>query len=411
MYDQSIHSKSLYKALRRSDFHQVFDLRDDACRAAILDRAVAVGEKGGWDIPPLKISKLKGKNIYSFPEFHDELLIRKINNNIRHFRKIKNPARTSIVTNLSRIAAEAVSYRIYRLDVKSFFESFSISHVLKNVDDIHILSLATKRVLRDLFKHFSASGGTGIPRGLAISSTLSELMMAEFDTNIKHMDNVFFYARYVDDIVIVTSAVECQSSFTKLISSLLPDGLKLSRKKQEIITVPKATKASTFKFSVEFLGYKFDVQDPGAVNTCRQVNLGISDGKLKKIKTRLVLAIKDYCKTKNMADLISRVQFLCGNLALADRDRGRQRLAGIFFNYHLIQPSSPSCGLSELDRFLHYAITSGRGPIFQAFKLNSTPAERKRLASFSFSKGFHGKVFMHYTGAKLKNIQECWKYA
>jgi hypothetical protein len=411
MYDQSINRRSLYNTLRRSDFHHVFDLRDDTRRAAILDRAVAVGEIGGWDTSPLKISKLKGKNLYSFPEFHDELLIRKINSNIRHFRKIKNPARTSIVTNLSRIAAEAVSYRIYRLDVKSFFESFSISHVLKKIDDVHILSLATKRVLRDLFKYFSASGGTGIPRGLAISSTLSELMMAEFDAKVKHMGNVFFYSRYVDDIVIITSAAECESSFTKLIASLLPDGLKLSRKKQEIITVPRATKASTFQFSFEFLGYKFDIHDPGVVNTCRHVNLGISGGKVKKIKTRLVLSIKDYCITKSMPDLISRIQFLCGNFSMADRDRGRKRLAGIFFNYHLIQTSNPGCGLKELDRFLHHAITSGRGPIFQTFKLNSTPAERKRLTSFSFSKGFHERVFMHYTGAKLKTIQECWKYA
>lgn len=411
MYDQSINGRSLYKSLRRSDFHHVFDLRDDTRRATILDRAVTVGEKGGWDTSPLKISQLKGKNVYSFPDFHNELLIRKINNNIRHFKKIKNPARTSIVTNLSRIAAEAVPYRIYRLDVKSFFESFSISHVLKTIDDVHILSLVTKRVLRDLFKHFATSGGTGIPRGLAISSTLSELMMAEFDTKLKNMNNVFFYARYVDDIVIITSASECESSFTKLIATMLPDGLKLSRKKQEIITVPKATKASAFQFSFEFLGYKFDVEDPSAANTCRQVNLGISGGKLKKIKTRLVCAIKDYCKTRNMTDLIARVQFLCGNFSIADRDRGRKRLAGIFFNYHLIQPSNAGCGLNELDRFLHHAITSGRGPIFQTFKLNSTPAERKRLASFSFSKGFHGRVFMHYTGAKLKNIQECWKYA
>lgn len=411
MYDQSINGKSLYKALRRSDFHEVFDLRDERRRASILARAVIVGERGGWDTSPLKVSDLKGKNVYSLPEFHDELLIRKVNNNIRHFKRIRNPARTSIVTNLSRIVAEAVPYRIYRLDVKSFFESFSVAHVLKKIDDVDILSLATKRILRDLFKHFVASGGTGIPRGLAISSTLSELMMAEFDTRMKNMSNVFFYARYVDDIIVITSSSECQSSFTKIIADLLPDGLKLSRKKQEITTVPRATKASVFQFSFEYLGYKFDVNDPGSVNTCRQVNLGISDGKLRKIKTRIVFAFKDFCKSRNMADLIARIQFLCGNFALNDRDRGRKRLAGIFFNYHLIHSSSPSCGLGELDSFLHHAITSGRGPIFQTFKLRSTAAERRRLASFSFSKGFHSRVFMHYTGAKLKNIQECWKYA
>lgn len=411
MYDQSINSMSLYKALRRSDFHQVFDLRDDARRAAIIDQAVLTGKNGGWDTSPLKTSKLKGKNVYSLPDFHNEILIRKVNNNIRHFTKISNPARTSIVTNLSRMVAEAVPYRIYRLDVKSFFESFSIAQVQKKIDDINILSLATKRILFDLFRHFAATGGTGIPRGLAISSTLSELMMAEFDLKIKNMKNVFFYARYVDDIIIITSATESESLFLKKTADLLPDGLNLSRKKQEITMVPRATKASSFQFSFEYLGYKFEVKDPGAPYTCRQVNLGISVGKLKKIKTKVVCAIKDYCKTKNMSDLVARIQFLCGNFSLNDRNRGRKRLAGIFFNYHLIHTKNAGCGLGELDRFLHNAITSGAGPIFQKFKLNSSHAERRKLASFSFSKGFHQRVFMHYTGTKLKNIQECWKYA
>lgn len=411
MYDQSINKKSLFRILRRSDFHKVFDLKDEALLTEFLVRAVAVGEVGGWNTSPLKISQLKGKNVYSLPAFQDELLIRKINNNIRHFRKVRNPARTSIVTNLSRIVAEAVPYRIYRLDVKKFFESFSINDVLKKIDDIDVLSLTTKKILRNLFMHFEKSGGAGIPRGLAISSTLSELMMAEFDMRMKNMSNVFFYSRYVDDIIIVTSACECESSFTRSISKLLPEGLKLSRKKQEIITVPKATAKSTFQFPFEYLGYKFDIRDPGNPKTCRIVNLGISDGKKKKIKTRIVYAIKDFCKSKNIADLVARIQFLCGNFSLNDPDRGRKRLAGIFFNYHLIDSSNVDCGLEELDRFLHDAITSGRGPIFQAFKLNSTPAVRRRLASFSFAKGFHQKIFMHYTGAKLKKIQECWKYA
>jgi hypothetical protein len=411
MYDQSINSKSLYHALRRSDFNQIFDLRDDTLRAAILGRAIAVGEKGGWETSPLRISKLGGKNIYSLPQFHDELLIRKVNNNIRHFRKLRNPARTSIVTNLSRMVAEAVPYRIYRLDVKSFFESFSIAHVLKTIDDIDILSLATKRLLRDLFKHFSASGGTGIPRGLAISSTLSELMMVAFDAQVKNMKNVFFYARYVDDIIIITSSTESEPSFTKIIGSLLPDGLKLSRNKQEITPVPRATKASTYQFTFEYLGYKFNVKDPGTVRTCRKVEIGIANGKLKKIKTKLVFALKDFSLNEDMDLLVDRMQFLCSNFALIDRDRGRKRLAGIFYNYHLIHSGSPHCGLSELDHFLRHAIISGRGAIFSSFKNKSTTAQRRRLAAFSFSRGFHSQVFMHYTGSKLKLIQKCWKYA
>ncbi|MGX9731423.1 antiviral reverse transcriptase Drt3a [Janthinobacterium aestuarii] len=411
MYDQSINSKSLYHTLRRSDFHTIFDLRDEILRDQILIRAVSTGNKALWDLSPLKISQLRGKNVYSLPNFEDELLIRKVNNNIRHFRNVRNPARTSIVTNLSLIVAEAVPYRIYRLDVKSFFESFSIAHVLKTVDDINILSLSTKRLLRDLFKHFVASGGSGIPRGLAISSTLSELMMISFDERIKNMKDVFFYARYVDDIIIITSGAELEQNFLKLVTSLLPDGLKLSKNKQKITTVPKVTKSSNFQFSFEYLGYKFSIKDPGAVKTCRQVDLGISEKKINKIKTKIILAIRDFCKTNNMTTLLDRLHFLCGNFSLNDRDRGRKRLAGIFYNYHLIKSSSSECGLNELDKFLRHAVTSGRGTTFLKFKSLTTSPERRRLATFSFSRGFHARTFMNYTGSKLKTIQDCWKYA
>lgn len=411
MYDQSINGKSLSKTLRRSDFHRIFDLRDETLRNQIIERAVAIGNKGQWNSSPLKISKLRGKNVYSLPDFNDELLIRKVNNNIRHFRKVRNPARTSIITNLASIVAEAVPYRIYRLDVKSFFESFSIDHVLRKINDVDILSLATKRLLENLFKHFVDSGGSGIPRGLAISSTLSELMMMPFDLHMKNMKDVFFYARYVDDIIIVTSGNEVQQSFLRHIEILLPDGLKLSRTKQGITTVPRATKATTFNFPFEYLGYKFNVEDPGVLKTCRRVHLGIADKKLRKMKTKIILAIRDFCETKDMSILIDRLHFLCGNFSITDRDRGRKRLAGIFYNYHLINASNLNCGLAELDRFLRQAIISGHGPIFNQFKSLITSAERRRLSTFSFSRGFHARTFMHYTGSKLKLIQECWKYA
>jgi hypothetical protein len=411
MYDQSINPNSLYQTLRRSDFHQVFDLRDDKLRSEIISRSVSIGAVGCWNVSPLKVSQLRGKDVYSLPDFHNELIVRKINNNIRHFTNTRNPARTSIVSNLSRIISEAVPYRLYRLDVKSFFESFAIGHVLKTIDDINILSLATKRLLRDLFKHFVESGGSGIPRGLAISSTLSEIMMADFDIKMKNMEGVFFYARYVDDIIIVTSGTESQSQFIKSIQDYLPDGLKFSRKKQGISTVPRATKASAYHYCFEYLGYKFNINDPKSASEFRKVTLGISDGKLNKIKTRLICALRDFCKTGESAILVERIRFLCGNFSLNDRDRGRKRLAGIFYNYHLIDAANPNCGLRELDLFLQKAIISGSGNVFSVFKKKSTSLERRRLARFSFYRGFKDKVFINYTGSKLKLIQECWKYA
>ncbi|EGH68896.1 hypothetical protein PSYAC_29236, partial [Pseudomonas syringae pv. actinidiae str. M302091] len=40
--------------------------------------------------------------------------------------------------------------------------------------------------------------------GLALSATITEIVMQDFDNSIKELDGVFYYGRYVDDIIVVT---------------------------------------------------------------------------------------------------------------------------------------------------------------------------------------------------------------
>lgn len=42
----------------------------------------------------------------------------------------------------------------------------------------------------------------GLPRGLSISSVMSELYMKYFDLRIRRLEGVYYYARFVDDIVV-----------------------------------------------------------------------------------------------------------------------------------------------------------------------------------------------------------------
>ena len=43
----------------------------------------------------------------------------------------------------------------------------------------------------------------GIPRGIGISAYLSELYMRDIDIKIKSLEDVIYYARYVDDIIVI----------------------------------------------------------------------------------------------------------------------------------------------------------------------------------------------------------------
>lgn len=411
MYDQSITPISLKHILRRSDFYRHYQLRDENELNKIIGDAAGVAQSNGWSISPFVVSKLKKKDIYALPKFSDKLLLRKLEKNIRRYRKVRTPARSSIIAGLARVISEGVSYNLYRLDVKSFFESFSTASALKVIDDIASLSLTSKKLLRNLYHHFSGVGGKGIPRGLAISSTLAELMMRDFDAAVRAVPNVFYFARYVDDIVLVTSGDENQEQFLRKIESFLPMGLELSSKKRDVHVVNHIKNKSTNQLSFEYLGYKFNVKDTGDKDQFRTVQLGIADAKIKKMKTRMVHAIRGYCEDKDFSLLVQRIRLLTGNFSIEDPDSPRMKLAGIFYNYHLISPGDQSSGLTELDKFWRSALLSGKGKVFAEFKSKLSSSQVKELLAHSFTRGFSSRAFVHYNRATMKKVQECWKYA
>ena len=43
----------------------------------------------------------------------------------------------------------------------------------------------------------------GVPRGIGISAYLSELFMRNVDNQIQELDDLIYYARYVDDIIAI----------------------------------------------------------------------------------------------------------------------------------------------------------------------------------------------------------------
>lgn len=204
MFDQAFTETSVSMVLRKADFYRVSGLRTPAIKQSYIASTLAIAASSGWTSSPLTSATLRGKTVYSLRNFADELAVRKINSNIRRHRRLRHPSRSSIVSNIARLLSESVPYRIYRLDIRRFYESFETSKVMNAVHSINELSIPSKKILDNLVRHFQAQGGQGVPRGLAISATLSDLMMASFDRAISDNKNVFFYARYVDDIIIIT---------------------------------------------------------------------------------------------------------------------------------------------------------------------------------------------------------------
>ncbi|WP_081729229.1 antiviral reverse transcriptase Drt3a [Pseudomonas sp. URMO17WK12:I4] len=418
MYDQSFNYISIARMLRKNDFYVHPHLRSQTIKEKELEDAAALSTQGFAGYNFLSSTLIRGKNVYRIPKFSDELVLRKIDRNLRKAKPLYSPSRDTIIAKLSNLLAESVQCKIYRLDIKSFYESLDTSLAINEVNAIKSLSPQTKKFIKDILDNFASTGGRGLPRGLAISATLSEIVMNSFDGHINSLPNVFFYCRYVDDIIVITSGTESSKQFIKNLSESLPSGLLLNKKKEDVCPAPDST---PFKptaqnpinqaiYSLEYLGYSFSVYEPAKKFEPREVVLDIAESKIKKIKTRLTKAYIDYNKNKDFGLLELRMKFLTSNFSVMDINRGGYRLAGIFHNYHRIS-FSKSSALDKLDVFLKTATLSSYGKVFYDFYCNTNSLQRRRLLTFSFKKGFRDRTYMHFSRSQFTAARECWEYA
>ncbi|ASL47536.1 hypothetical protein bAD24_III09080 [Burkholderia sp. AD24] len=410
--------------IQRGDFLAYPPLRGDPHKEVIIQRAVASAESAFSGGNPVSSILVAGKKINRVASFSDKLVLRKIDRNIKRISPISQEPRPSIVSNVKSLLSEGVPYRSYRLDVKSFFESFSKIFIMDLLYDAPILSSRTKQLTDRLL----TQNGPGLPRGLSISSSLSELAMIQFDAALKKLDHVFFYVRFVDDILIVTSGDEPEGYIVDFVKTVLPPGLTLNKKKLETpkrlatikpydpskVTIPTFGIGKSPLLSMEYLGYAFEVYQPPKNDTpknqFRTVRVDISENKIKKIKKRIVLAVHSYCKNKDFPLLEARLKFLTSNFSIEDKNRDQKRLAGLYYNYYFVTDKDAD-GLKDLDKFMRAAVLSNSGKIFSRFYKVSTSLQRRQLLSNSFVYNFRKEAFVHHTAKELKRIQRCWKYA
>lgn len=419
MYDQSFNPRTLSRCFKPEDFHKNRTLSLDSVREKTINSAIERCKNGflGYN---LRSSVLRGRRVYWANELADVLVLRKIKKNLSKVCRLKLPSRTMIVDTLNVFLSECSQYKIYRLDVSSFYESFDKDYIFNKIDELERLELKTKQLLKEFLYSFYMNGGQGIPRGLSISAYLAELLMYDFDNHMKDDYSIFYYARYVDDIVIVTSGYEDSDAFIENVKSILPNGLQFNEGKKYYISdlIPKNSKKtnavpSRELLSFEYLGYDFSIGDK--IQECnirgyyRSIEIDLAHAKANKVKSRIIYSIIDFNKTNDFDLLFERLKFLSANFSVLDSDRVLKRLSGIHFNYPLIDART-SKRLAELDVFLRKAVLSSSGKVFFDFHANLNQQKKYRLLKISFVRGHEKRHFFHYSASKMMKIQRCWKY-
>jgi hypothetical protein len=312
-----------------------------------------------------------------------------------------------MIHQVKSLLREGCAFTVLRLDIKSFYESIDSAIVLNRIAQDSILSYTSRLLLKKLFETPQLSGQPGVPRGLGISATLAELYTRRLDRQIRSLKHVYFYGRYVDDMIIFThaNASDAEADVKTVLDAL---GLTLNSNKRTVVNCyGDKNKHDQSSYGFNFLGYHLDSRRYlDAKNAWRDVCIRIAPSKVKKIKSRIVHALVDYADSYNFQLLLRRMRFLAGNYVLRGTENGGL-CSGIYYNYHHINDKSD---LDDLDAFYRRKIFAKRGSFGRRFSHSLTDEQRQELLKIGFRSAFERRFSCRLPWGAMSELRQCWAY-
>jgi len=334
------------------------------------------------------------KPVYTTTETAENYFaIKQLQYNVRKSFKVKQANRFAIVNQINSLLTDNFPKIVLRTDVKSFYESIPHDKLLTKINDNPLLSFLSKKLIWKILKDFllesAATDKVGIPRGIGVSAYLAELYMRDIDKEISSLKDVTYYARYVDDIIIVFTPTTNQKTPTYIdqVKNIMETGtgLKMNPVKTNELDLVKSNAVS----ELNFLGYQFQFKD------LMFDQIKLTTDKINKYKGRITNAIQEFNSQSRFDSrgarriLIHRLNFLTGNTRLENNKANV--LVGIYYTNSLL--SEPLDDLISLDNFLAAEVDA-----------NITNRDlRRRLKLFSFKKGFEEKKYVNFS-SKTKRV-------
>mgnify|MGYP003635990024 CR=1 FL=1 len=401
MLDQSFTEKNYLRLTKKSDPRKYKMGRNKNDYLLYHTKLINRLKELKFRLAPIKARRTSKGDMVILGPHHPitEFALRKVNDNLKRIFKIKPKSREQIVKQIITLLKEPVPFTVLKLDVEKFYENIPIEKVLEKINSNPIPSQQTKNIVN----HFFNSSKAGLCRGQAISSTLSEIYMRSFDRKVSSHPKVYYYARFVDDIIIFTT--DSREIIEGFASTSLPFGLKFNCKSDELKKEVTKKSDTVNVQSIEYLGYKFSTVS----NKKKSVDVGIAGNKLNKIKSRVICSLKQYCIDGDFGLLKDRVRFLTGNYSISSKRRGLK--AGIYYNYPLIDNNGlGKKDLKGLDVFLTKNILSKNGSLGSKLSPMLTVAKRKELLRLNFSFGFTNRKFCKFSAERIVLIRKAWKH-
>nr|WP_315173932.1 antiviral reverse transcriptase Drt3a [uncultured Flavobacterium sp.] len=361
----------------------------------------------------------KGNQLYeTINTAENHLVLKQIQYNIQQTYKIKQSDRKLIISQQSLLLDDKFPKLIIRTDIKKFYESIPHKELLKKIEQNNLLNFQSKKVIRDILKKYwnilindgtknTSDERVGIPRGIGVSALLSELYMRNIDRKIKSLNNVTYYSRYVDDILIIitpsfkkenTPSTQYIEEIKKIVCEY---GLEINEDKDKTSFIDLRDDISTIRDSFTYLGYRFNFEK-------NKLQICMSSKKFKRYISKIEVSFLEYAndilkykgkETETRRKLIQRIKFLTSNTKLSNR-KGNV-LIGIYFSNQFL--SMPFKNLRVLDKKLKREIYSLESAVGTSPKLINT------LKSFSFISGFNDRIISEFHPESFEKIIKIWK--
>ena len=372
-------------------------------------------------------SKNPQKPVYSIGTTAEEFFAMQVLcRNVKKLFKISMSSRDEILSQLKMLLREDKSrYYIIRTDVCHCFESIPHDKLFEFLEGNNLLDVKSKSLLRGLIrKEFEAKNlrplvkdlQTGIPRGCAISSLLSEFYLSKIDEKIKReLPGVLFLGRYVDDMVLVIHP-DIRDEYYKSLDWYIDELTKIYSQKGLKIHTPLDDPGKCYKYDsakdaeldFNLLGYNIHI------DKSNNLAFSLSQDKLSRITSRID---KSFTAFKNMIDVVGldaathylfdALHVLTCNINLYNSKKGVK--VGIFYSNQLLDNKKNLSYLDgQLERNIGRLDLSTKTSIAVSDRTVIEDRLKRKLALLSFTTGFEYHKRYKIKKQRLQTIKQSW---
>ena len=391
MLIQDYKAQSLKKVISRQDVRN-WDLWSNRpemdLELARLERSI---RHAGFNVGAPQRGHHNGFQTFQSSRAVDHVALKMTDYYIRRIYRVMQSDRSRIIREIRTLIEDSGSLSIIREDVRSFYDSIPFDQIIQRIEGDLILCQKGVSLLQGLSQKLSQSGYQGLPRGIGVSATLSELYTEPVDKYMSSRPEVFYFARYVDDVFILTEHQSAAAVRDILREKLDQLGLTLHTGSHKSLC--QQTKSANFSY----LGYHFKT----TVNSRKKptTEVSIAPEKVKKIKRRVIKSFVVFQRERNFINLLNRLRYLSCNKIVKKSANG-DVLSGLKYNY---------CEVSTFDKF----------KVFDGFltsilennrRLNAglTAPQKQRLRQISFFRAAKSGIVAKYSRRKVDHIKLAW---